>query len=223
MDKDKLVENVNKLGMPMMIPDKPVNAEETLAAVVTSQDARLWEMYPALLASTWQKYQVKWSDIAGRLSKSEDIAALKGLLAMSQAIYHAYHVDFDGLSKSLKTYYDINKEIQTDLRNVLAHNHEIPVAGLSLSTERVRGSFEDYLSYKNLEQEKQHAKLKEMSVEYALSQIFSPKQKELFKKRLNREKMTKTEREYFYRVVKKKAQALANPELHRLALKLMDI
>ena len=32
MDKDKLVENVNKLGMPMMIPDKPVNAEETLAA-----------------------------------------------------------------------------------------------------------------------------------------------------------------------------------------------
>lgn len=57
----------------------------------------------------------------------------------------------------------------------------------------------------------------ELSLEYALSQIFTPKQKEIFLKRLQGKKLTKTEREYFYRVVKKKALALANVDLQRLA------
>ena len=55
----------------------------------------------------------------------------------------------------------------------------------------------------------------------ALSQLFSPKQKELFKKKLNGEPLNKTEREYYSRAVKKKVSALANPDLHRLAQKLM--
>ena len=57
----------------------------------------------------------------------------------------------------------------------------------------------------------------ELSLEYALSQIFTPKQKEIFLKRLQGKKLTKTEREYFYRIVKKKAMALANADLQRLA------
>ncbi|MCU0600197.1 MAG: hypothetical protein MUE70_13195 [Desulfobacterales bacterium] len=61
----------------------------------------------------------------------------------------------------------------------------------------------------------------EISLEYALSQLFSPKQKELFKKKLSGELFTKTEREYYSRRVKKKVSALANPELHRFAQKLM--
>ena len=46
--------------------------------------------------------------------------------------------------------------------------------------------------------------------------------KELFKKKLNGERLTKTEKEYYSRTVKKKVSALANPELHRFAQKLMD-
>jgi hypothetical protein len=61
-----------------------------------------------------------------------------------------------------------------------------------------------------------------LSLEYSLSQVFSPKQKELFLKKLKREKLTKTEKEYFSRAVKKKVLALANPELHRLSQKLLD-
>ncbi len=61
----------------------------------------------------------------------------------------------------------------------------------------------------------------EISLEYALSQLFSPKQKELFKKKLSGELFTKTEKEYYSRRVKKKVSALANPELHRFAQKLM--
>jgi len=48
------------------------------------------------------------------------------------------------------------------------------------------------------------------------------KHEELFQKKLKGELLTKTEKEYFSRTVKKKVAALANPELHRLAQKLME-
>jgi hypothetical protein len=65
-------------------------------------------------------------------------------------------------------------------------------------------------------------KLKEFSFEYALSQIFSPKQKELFKKKLDGLPLTKTEQEYYSRTVKKKVVALANSELHSLSRSLLE-
>jgi len=61
----------------------------------------------------------------------------------------------------------------------------------------------------------------EFELEFALSQIFSKKQKELFFKKLKGEKLTKTEREYYSRSVKKKVLALSNSDLHKLALRLI--
>jgi len=52
--------------------------------------------------------------------------------------------------------------------------------------------------------------------------MFSPKQKELFKKRLEGLPLTKTEQEYYSRSVKKKVVALANADLHGLARKLLE-
>ncbi|HXE98595.1 MAG TPA: hypothetical protein VN642_19490 [Dongiaceae bacterium] len=45
---------------------------------------------------------------------------------------------------------------------------------------------------------------------FAMSQMFSPKQKELFKKRLEGLPLSKTEQEYYSRSVKKKVVALAS-------------
>jgi hypothetical protein len=39
---------------------------------------------------------------------------------------------------------------------------------------------------------------------------------------MNGEPMTKTEREYFSRTVRKKLRALANTDLHRLAQRLLE-
>ena len=61
----------------------------------------------------------------------------------------------------------------------------------------------------------------EFDLEFAMSQIFSKRQKELFLKKIIGERMTKTECEYYSRSVKKKVLALANPDLHRLAEKLV--
>lgn len=53
-----------------------------------------------------------------------------------------------------------------------------------------------------------------------LDLLFSKKQKELIFKKLEGQRLTKTEREYYSRVVKKKLAAIAAPEMHKVALTL---
>ena len=55
-----------------------------------------------------------------------------------------------------------------------------------------------------------------------VSQLFTPKQTELFRRKLEGLPMTKTEQEYYSRSVKKKVVALANAELHDMARKLLE-
>ena len=53
-----------------------------------------------------------------------------------------------------------------------------------------------------------------------LNQLFSPKQKDLVFKKLNGEFLTKTEREYYSRVVRKKLQAIADSQVGDIAIRL---
>ena len=54
----------------------------------------------------------------------------------------------------------------------------------------------------------------------SLDRLFSPKQKDLVYKRLNSEAFTKTEREYYSRVVRKKLLAIANAQVNGIAIRL---
>ena len=53
-----------------------------------------------------------------------------------------------------------------------------------------------------------------------LDRLFSPKQKDLVFKKLNGEAFTKTEREYYSRVVRKKLLSIADAQVNRIAVKL---
>ena len=91
-----------------------------------------------------------------------------------------------------------------------------------MSVERLRNTWNRYLIKKESSFSDFLTLKSESSLEYALSQLFSAKQKELLLKKLRGVKMTKTETEYFSRTVKKKVLALANTELQRLAQKLLE-
>jgi hypothetical protein len=107
-------------------------------------------------------------------------------------------------------------------RNSLAHDNAIVLRNKRFDANRLQVLFDNYFE-KNSERTRQlKEKHEELSLEYALAQLFSAKQKELFKKKLEGLPLTKTEREYYSRTVKKKVAALANPDLHRLAQKLME-
>ena len=59
-------------------------------------------------------------------------------------------------------------------------------------------------------------------MDYEQARNVNNESEELFKKKLEGLPLTKTEREYYSRTVRKKVSALANPELHRLAHKLLN-
>ena len=121
-----------------------------------------------------------------------------------------------GLSKE-------DKALVKTWKNYLARNQTLKCNDTEFDPERLKGLFELYFEKKTEKDRRRKEKFEEFSLEYALSQVFPPKQKELFRKKLEGLPLTKTEQEYYSRTVKKKVVALANSELHGLSKGLLEI
>jgi hypothetical protein len=104
-------------------------------------------------------------------------------------------------------------------------------SGLTISIRTVQSTLRDYAAkIKNAMPAPQSAstgcprKLEKLErsaeLDASLDRLFSPKQKDLVFKRLNGDAFTKTEREYYSRVVRKKLLSIANEQVNRLAIKL---
>lgn len=219
---DKLLRKLSMLGFPMFEPSEELDVNETLAEVVKSNDTRLWEGFPVLLANAGESYQFASDQIERQLPTDELKERYHLLVLLSAAVYAYYHLSFSWLSKLKKTFSDTDKNLVKAWRNALAHNQRSLLTDEEFDPERVRGLFELYFEQKVEKDRRRKDRYEDFSLEYALSQVFSPKQKELFKKKLEGDPLTKTEQEYYSRTVKKKVVALANSELHSLARKLLE-
>jgi hypothetical protein len=97
-------------------------------------------------------------------------------------------------------------------------------SGASLSTERLRSALRRYAAdlhtSTSARERAQNRQLRSFQLNLHLSTLFPPKQKELVLKKLQGEAMTKTEQEYYSRVVKKKLEALADTDLRKIAVTL---
>jgi len=92
-----------------------------------------------------------------------------------------------------------------------------------ISSQRLKNTFNNYFKQAEARLSEILLVKEEMGLEYAMSQVFSPKQKDLFLKKLRNEKLNKTEKEYYSRTVKKKLTALVNPELQRSAQRVLQL
>lgn len=222
MADDKFLKNLAKLGFPMFEPSEELDVNETLAEVVKSNDARLWEGFPVLLASAAENYQLSPDLVEQQLATNTQREQFHKLVLLSTAVYTFFHLSFPWLNRLKKSFSDEDKSRVKALRNALAHDDKPHSLDDGFDPERVRGLFELYYEQKVEKDRRRKERYDEFSLEYALSQVFSPKQKELFKKKLEGNPLTKTEQEYYSRTVKKKVVALANSELHSLARKLLE-
>lgn len=221
MKNKDLLGRLRKLGLPLFETEEAEDANLTLANVIESKDLRFWETFPVVLATSAEKGLFNFSKAVACLKTPADKQLLANLVALSLALYKDLGMKFlwtDSLRESLDP--KKKKEYESFLA-ALEKNKELNVGGHAMSAERLKsvasnyfrkqpGGLRDLLSAKD-----------DMGLEYAMSQVFSPKQKELFLKKMRGEILTKTEREYFSRAVKKKVLALANSDLHRLSRKLL--
>jgi len=223
MDKNNLLKRLAVLGFPLLEAEKDEEANSTLADLVESYDHRLWEGFPVVLANSAEKGLFDYDKVEEHLKSPADKVNFALLIEFSLALYNTLNLKFswaDKLYSLLKS--DDMKQAYEKYLAAFKNNQDFFVDNSPMSSQRVRVTFDNYFRQAQTHLDDLLSVKEVMGVEYSLSQVFPPKQKELFLKRLRNEKLTKTEKEYFSRVVKKRVLALANSELHRLAQKLLQ-
>jgi RNA-splicing ligase RtcB len=153
------------------------------------------------------------------LEKPQEVNLLHKLVMMSLALYEYLEIELSFTDKLLKTEF-FNHEVFHEYLSQFKEGGDLEGINGTMSTDRVVNSFKNYFKRAEIDLKEVVELQDEFELEYAMSQIFSKKQKEIFLKKLKGEKLTKTEREYYSRSIKKKVLALANPDLHKLASKL---
>lgn len=222
MVDDRLLENLNRLGFPLMETTGDFDVHQTLADVVNSRDSRLWEGFPVLLANAAQDHFFNYDQVLKIFSDTRGRNDFHALVLLSLALYQYHQLSFLWANQLRNTLSKQDIAILEELKKKIAHDDAIALGNKQLHPARLKVMFNNYFEQDAEKTRLLKQKHEELSLEYALSQLFSAKQKELFKKKLEGLPLSKTEKEYYSRTVKKKVSALANPELHRLAQKLMD-
>ena len=217
MENKELLQKVSKLGFPLFEVEERFDVNQTLAEVVKSNNARLLEGFAVLLVNAVQDKNFSYDKVRNYLTNGNERTLLKELVLLSLSLYKtlSFYFSFERYFDKELSEEDLNKV--SAFRNFLVHWENFDLMGYHFSPERLKDVFFTYLKNEAEDVRKQTQKQEDFSLEYALSQLFSPKQKELFLKRVKGLNLNKTEREYFSRTVRKKLLALTNPELNRSA------
>jgi len=221
MKKEDLILNLGRLGYTLLQTETPVLKEhevlEFLNELADSDDPRLVEGFPVVLATCAQRdLKLNFRNLLSRQkSDCRKQQALEKLLLLSSTLLAQQGLDkpenLESLSKSLKAKYgDLLANDVVDLGNKV-----------SLSTERLRNTLNRYAAdlstSKSTRDRAKNRQRRSFQLNYYLSTLFAPKQKELLLKKYHGEPLNKTEQEYFSRKVKKKLEAMTNKEVMKVA------
>jgi hypothetical protein len=219
MNDKNFNEELNRLGYPLFYTEKTAEADSVLAQMVQSQEQRLWEGLPVVLANSFERGLLDYRKVSENLKDNRAKENCRSLALMSLALYKFLGLKFSW-TNTLKNLLKGGNEYEVLLKK-FRKDQDFKLAGKTMSPERLKTVFTNYFTGRQSELKGMLNNKDQMSLEYALSQVFSPKQKELFFKKLKGEKFTKTESEYYSRAVKKKVLALANTELNKMAKQLL--
>ena len=221
MRREDLIFNLGRLGYALVRPEtrkvKDYEVLELLDELAESEDPRLVEGFPVVLANCAQKgLNLNFKTLLSRHnSDSHKQQALEKLLLLSSTLLAQQGLDkpinLESLSKSLKAKYgDLLAGDVVDLGNKV-----------SLSNKRLRNTLKRYVAdlstSKSTRDRSKNRQLRSFRLNYYLSALFAPKQKELLLKKYHGEPLNKTEQEYFSRKVKKKLEAMTNKEVMKVA------
>lgn len=211
-------------GYSLIHPDQVTDPNELLVALAKSKDLRLLEGFPVVLANALEKdaERLNLTSTEQRLKNKVIRKRFDELVVLSFYIFKVFGLDKLSMVAYPKGVADEKR--QAEIRNSVVKNRPLEIDKVILDVERVKHTF---LRYYLHGREEKHAENKsklreEFRQEFFLSLFFAPKQRDLLRKKLHGESLNKTEREYFSRVVKKKLMAIVDPDLQRMALKVLQ-
>ena len=190
-----------------------------LDALASSDDTEVVARFPAVLAICARRglalnshalFSRYWETSPKRQN-------LEKLLLISAAIF-----DLQGL-KAPKNLDKIAASLKPRYRELLPGGGFQLSNGMHISIEDLQKTLKVYTGsqLKPSEVKVQKSRSKSDSLDVYLDRLFSPKQKELVLNRRDGRAFTKTEREYYSRIVRKKLEAIASEKLVELARNLV--
>jgi ribosomal protein L21E len=224
MTEEELLDRLAGYGYPLL---KTAGSppEELLENLLEQDDVRLLEGFPVVFSRMLKEAdELRWEKKDWRpLSLSPKVRLrLPFLLALTLLLLKLQQAEkrMEQRTSKLLFKFPKGKEVLAAVSPAFANARPVHFDGLEFSVERLQNTFETFalqpVENKTLETQK-----RELETELLLSELFTPRQKALLKKRRERRPFTKTEREYFSRVLKKRLRALASAELHRFAHQLL--
>jgi len=190
-----------------------------LDALASAEDVEVVARFPAVLAIGARRGLVLNSQalFSRYWETSPKRQNLEKLLLASAAIFKIKGLhppgNLDQIAASLKHKYgDIPAAGEIQMSN-----------GMYVSMQALENTLDIYMAgsvHYHRAAGRREVHKKPPALDIMLDRLFSPKQKELIFKRRDGKSFTKTEREYYSRIVRKKLEAIASDELGELAKKL---
>lgn len=225
VEKELLLHDLDRYGYSLVQPTVSDPAS-VLTRMLNSKDGRVLEGVPVVL--THMLVHGQKLDLEG-LEQALP-AALKRRLRMLAAVTYQFMFwvsNSEAARKRLLKYLTLREpalleQVQHKLNVKQALNVGM---GASMDAERLENTYKNYVV--NQFMEKQESVSKKLDEErqsaflQALSELFTERQRGLLFKFLNKQELTKTEREYFSRTVKPRLKALRNADVQSLATTLL--
>ena len=226
LSKNELLDALAQYGYELNKPLHTYKGEEVLLSLAKENDARLLEGFPVVYKNMLENQKrFNWDDPNWDFRKvlsEKDRGRFLNLLLVTYVLFKLYGEDKYKLSETENALFKLSTKWRDQLKTVesnFSNSNQVRVDDkLALSTDRLKQQFRNYVvNFKSKEEPKL-----DMQLELALSEFFTAKQKDLLKKRLKGDALTKTENEYFSRVVNKRLKALSNNKLHNFVISVAD-
>ena len=221
MKREDLVSNLSRFGYTLVSTETHRNTKyevlEMLEELVDSEDPRLVEGFPVVLANcARQGLNLDFSALLSRQKPdSRTRQDLELLLLVSSDLLTQQGLDQPGNLKSL------SKTIRAKYGDPLSNDAVTLGNKVSLTTERLRNTLKRYttemVTARTTREREKDRQQRSFQLNYYLSMLFAPKQKELVLKKYHGKPLNKTEQEYFSRNVKKKLEAMTNKDVMKVA------
>jgi hypothetical protein len=226
INRELLLHDLERFGYPL-IHKSETKPAEIMLSMLQSKEGRILEGVPVVLTHMLQKKSLPaLEEIEQHLENS--LQRRFRMLAAITCIFLFWVPDSQAEQKLLRDY--LKKREPGLLENIktrMENQESMSIgAGISIDPQRLENTFKNYvvsqLVTTQVSMTKKLDSEREKQFQTALSILFTEKQKQIPFKVLEHGTLTKTEREYYSRVVKPRVKALKNADLQLVASTLLS-
>ncbi len=225
LEKQLLLRDIEKYGY-FLVQSENTPPQMVLTQMVSAADARVLEGVPVVLTNMMMKNQkLSLVQVESELPKGLQLR-FRMLVAVTY-LFLFWVPESEAVRKVLHKYLkEREPSLLESVKEKLQNRTELTIGGgARLDVERLENTYKSYVVSQFMETQTSLAKKledsREAALQHALAELFTEKQRSLMLKMVQHEPLTKTDKEYYSRVVKPRLKALRNQELQSLATTLL--